>query len=281
MIKSDQKITGISMPEGHFEIYESCKTIEADRITKILNGQLAAYQIHEYLSLEECQKITHNFWASPGKTPRFGYGEDGVEGYFIGASHIEKTTLEYLQESQKYASSVEDLYKNTVNPLTLFRNSLHVQSRAAQLNGLSAGHSKAVYWNNTGHFLLEPHDDLAQLRDPRQQGFEIQQVSRVMAVNFYPSVALNSGQLKIWNIEPDDHAREQLGLMYSGYPYPAELLDDYNSIIISIEAGDLCIINGNLIHAVLRGNPQSSLKSRLLITAFMGFNHCNELIWWT
>jgi hypothetical protein len=102
-----------------------------------------------------------------------------------------------------------------------------------------------------------------------------------MAVNFYAEVPMNSGHLKLWNIEPDDDARANLGLTYSGFPYPAELLDEFQSIIIPIETGDLCVVNGHLVHAVVRGNSTVLSKNRLLITFFMGLINNNELIWWT
>ena len=62
--------------------------------------------------------------------------------------------------------------------------------------------------------------------------------------------------------------------------YPAELLEEHSSLTLAVETGDLCVINGNLVHAVLRGNATSP-KSRLLLTCFMGLNQNNELIWWT
>ena len=286
MGKSSIFITGISMPNKGFRIHETYKKIDITSVSKVLNGELAAYCIHDFLEIEQCTKIVENFWNCPKKSARYGVGEDGVEGYFIGASHIEKTTEKYLQEAQDYASAIENLYLNTINPLDKFRKSLLTNShytnvRPAQHNGLLAGNSKAVYWNNLGNFLLEPHDDLAQLSDPLQNGFEIQQATRVMAINFYPQVPKNTGQLKIWNIEPYQKARDELNLTYSGFPYPAELLTEFQNLIIPVQTGDLCVINGNLIHAVIRGSNNSLPKDRLLISCFMTYNSNNELIWWT
>lgn len=280
-------VTGASLSDEQFRLYETNENVDVDKVFDVLNGNLAAYRITNFLSNDFCKKITNNFWESSAKVPRYGYGEDGVEGYFIGASHIEKNTQQYLEESSAFEPAVEALFNETINPLTKFRELLasgkedKITVRAASHNGLLAGSAKAIYWNNIGEFLLSPHDDLAQTRDPIQKGFEIQQANRIMAINFYTSVPEGAGQLKIWNIEPDDETRRELGLTYSGFPYPAELLEDFPNLIIPVTTGDLCIINGNLIHAVLRGNPNALTKERLLITFFTALNDRKELIWWT
>src|SRR6185369_980501 len=128
---------------------------------------------------------------------------DGVEAYLIGASHYGKPTMTYLQEVLACKDHVEGLHAGVANPVATFRETIAreggMQVRAASLNGLPAGDSKAVLWNNTGTFLLEPHDDLAQVKDPIQADFEIQQVDRVMAVNIYAAVPERSGQLQVWN----------------------------------------------------------------------------------
>jgi hypothetical protein len=284
MIESAIKITGQSYTSP-FRLYETDQSVDVDAVFEVLNGNLAAYRIRHFLSSEACQKIVDNFSRSEQKVPRLGYGADGVEGYFLGASHIEKTTQEYLKEVLSFEKAIQDLYIGTQNPIADFRNKLLRKKglvlHPATCEGVAAGDSKAVYWNSLGDFLLQPHDDLAQLSDPRQKGFEIQEVKRVMAVNFYATAQLGAGQLKVWNIEPDDASRAALNLTYSGFPYPPELLEDFESLVIPVSTGDLCVINGNLIHGVLRGDKTASPKERLLVTCFTGFNNQQELIWWT
>lgn len=287
MTKSTKQITGTSLSKERFQVHETYKSVDVASVFEVLKGNLAAYRIRRFLPPDACCQIVKNFWASSKRVPRFGSGEDGVEGYFIGASHIEKTTCKYLEEVRASENAVKSLYAETINPASLFREALasgsgeNINVRPAKLNNLSAGDSKAVFWNNLGEFLLDPHDDFAQLKAPIQKDFEIQQATRVMAVNFYAEVPVNSGQLKLWNIEPDDEARASLDLAYSGFPYPAELLGEFESTIIPVETGDLCVINGHLVHAVLRGNSTTLSKNRLLVTFFMAFNDNKELIWWT
>ena len=252
-------------------------------VHEVLRGNLAAYHVRGFVPLNICRQIMANFWASSDRVPRYGEGEDGVEAYLIGASHYGKPTLTYLQEARACRNGVDGLYAGTMNPVAAFRDRLRATGmtvRAASLDGLPAGDSKAVLWNNFGTFLLEPHDDLAQVKDPIQADFEIQEVSRVMAVNIYASVPERSGQLQVWNVEPDEESRAELGLSNVGFPYPAELLADYPSMEIAVETGDLCVVNGNLVHAVVRGDTTSP-KNRLLLTCFMGLNLSNELLWWT
>lgn len=282
MLKLAPRITGTSLAGDAFRVHQTVESVEVSTIFEVLNGNLAAYLVRGFVPLDICRRVEGNFWASPERVPRYGEGEDGVEAYLIGASHYGKPTLTYLNEVLACKAAVESLYAGTINPVAAFRNTLasSIRVRAASLNGLPAGDCKAVYWNNVGTFLLEPHDDLAQVKDPIQADFEIQQVDRVMAVNIYAAVPERAGQLQVWNIEPDDEPRADLGLTNVGFPYPAELLTEYPSLTIAVETGDLCIVNGNLVHAVLRGNAATP-RSRLLLTCFMGLNRNNELIWWT
>lgn len=282
MLKLAPRITGASLDRDAFRVHETTESLDISTVFEVLNGNLAAYLVRGFVPLDVCRRVEANFWTSPERVPRYGEGEDGVEAYLIGASHYGKPTLTYLDEVLACKAAVESLYTGTINPVAAFRATLasNIRVRAACLNGLPAGDCKAVYWNNVGPFLLEPHDDLAQVKDPIQSDFEIQQVDRVMAVNIYASVPERSGQLQVWNIEADNETRADLGLTNVGFPYPAELLVEYPSLTIAVETGDLCIANGNLVHAVLRGNAATP-RSRLLLTCFMGLNRNHELIWWT
>ncbi|MEK9495006.1 hypothetical protein V2H77_00665, partial [Photorhabdus sp. P32] len=193
-----------------------------------------------------------------------------------------------LEEAKQFRPPNNEIFQDTNTPMahvsdrvTHFSGNNFQIVRSAMYQGVAAGNAKILYWNNFGEFLLLPHDDLAQLSDPRQSDFEIQQINRVMAVNFYADVPQNGGQLKVWNIQPDDQSRSALGLAYSGFPYQSELLEDHTSMVINIDAGDLVLLNGNLIHAVLNGNTIFSPERRLLVSCFIGLQQNGDLIWWT
>ncbi|GHJ11324.1 hypothetical protein TPA0907_56910 [Micromonospora humidisoli] len=285
-VQSTGPLSGRTHAPEQFLLAESHRVVDVDAVFAVLHGELAAYRVSGFVDPADCRRISDNFAASPMRTPRYGQGEDGVEGYFVGASHIEKTTESYLDEVERFAHAVTMLWEGTRDALGDFLAVLRghqppVPIRPAAHGGRAAGSAKAVCWTGTGEFLLLPHDDLAQLSDPLQAGFEIQTVRRVMAINFYPYVPAGTGQLKLWNLEPDDESRRRLGLAHSGYPYPPELLREVPSLDVTTGTGDLCVINGNLVHAVLGGRAAPDAGRRLLLACFSGLNADNEMIWWT
>lgn len=49
---------------------------------------------------------------------------------------------------------------------------------------------------------------------------------------------------------PDDAARESVGVLASGYPYPSRLLGQIPSIEIATRAGDFVLLRSDFLHAV-------------------------------
>lgn len=280
-------VEGRQLLAEQFRVHETSESVDRGAVLSVLHGDLAAHRVRGYLSAQDSQRVQDNFTASQQVRPRYGQGEDGVEAFILGASHIDKTTDDYLSDAAGAADSVADLYRGTVDPFARLRTvvtglaGIHTV-RAAEHSGRRAGTSKAVKWNNTGEYLLLPHEDLAQLSDPLQKGFEIQGIKRVMAVNVYPAVPPGTGQLRVWNVEPDRTSRHRLGLSHSGYPYPLPALHGHESLTVPVESGDLLLLNGNLVHAVLGGVPRTEKRQhRLLLTCFTGLSDDGEFLWWT
>lgn len=281
-------VRGRRLPAGQFRVHETYGSVDAEAVLGVLRGELAAHRVRDYLSPQDSQRIRDNFAVAQQVRPRHGEGEDGVEAFILGASHIDRTTDDYLADAAGSADAIAELYRGTADPFARIRTAVGGLAgiravRAAEHSGRRAGSSKAVKWNNTGEYLLLPHEDLAQLSDPLQKGFEVQGIRRVMAVNIYPAVPAGTGQLRVWNIEPDPVSRDRLGLAHSGYPYPLPALREHESLTVPVADGDLLLLNGNLVHAVLGGVPRAEHKRqhRLLLTCFTGVSDAGEFLWWT
>ncbi|MBC8949456.1 hypothetical protein [Xenorhabdus sp. TS4] len=126
MTHKNLSLSGVKLEESEFVIHETEGRIEKSAVDALLDGHLAACRIRHFLPWEQRQKIIDNFWLSTARKPRYGDGIDGVEGYFLGASHIEKTTLEYFKEVEYFRPAITQLFQGTLNPQAYF---------IAQLNG--------------------------------------------------------------------------------------------------------------------------------------------------
>ena len=275
-------ISGLSLLKDDFKLLSTEEYININFVKSIINGNSAVYKVSNFFKIDYCEVIKNNFLSSQHKVVRYGVGKDDIEAYILGSSHIEKYTSKYLNNSQETRQYVDELFNNIENPIQNFINKLienNLKVRPAGHEGKYANLCKGVLWNNIGDFLLLPHEDLSQLKDPRQNDFEINTIENVMAVNFYPAIEKGAGKLKIWNIIPDQNTKENLGLQYSGYPYPIDSIQYFDSMVLEINPGDLILLNGNLVHAVL-GGEDFKPKSRILITCFMGERN-GELLYWT
>lgn len=285
---ADVVVTGRSLPKDRFTVREVDGRIDGEVIASLLAGDIAAGVFRNAVPQTVCQQLVSNFWKNSGRRER----PDGVPGHFIGAYHFGKETAAYFRDVSSTRPYLDELYRGVADPAEAVREEARRalarrggSFRAAKHGGLSAGGSRALCWTASGKYLLDPHDDMAQLGQPQQGSFEIQKVRQhtVVAVNIYPHVHPLSGRyVQIWNIQPDDDCRRLLGLEHSGYPYPAEPLEAIESMLIEVNTGDICLFNGAQIHAVLGESDDVPLRDRrLLITFFMGFIDEATAVWWT
>ncbi len=151
--------------------------------------------------------------------------------------------------------------------------------KLASSNHGCANYCRALCWTGTGQYALKPHDDVAQVKHAGD-GYEFVATANheVIAVNFYPSMPIHGGDLRIWNYKPTVEEKHQAGLERTGYPYCESMLVDKEYWDLGVSEGDLLLINGGYVHGVTR---QSDEGRRVLLHAFLGFTTENDALWWT
>jgi hypothetical protein len=279
-------VTGTSMAPGDFRLVRAAGVLRHQDILDLLDSTLAAVLVTDALSSALCDELSTRFWNSKGRRPR----PDGVEGYYLGAYHFGKTFAQYMAAHDEAKQHWDELLKGLDDPVNLVlnpvREALKERStilRPATWCGREVPFARFLSWPTQGEFLLEPHDDVGQLGDPRQADFEIQETASnvVLAVNIYPRVPQTGGLLRLWNILPDDDCRGRLGIEATGFPYPVSDLADFDHLDIPLESGSIAIINGGLIHAVTGYSTAGAVdRERLLINLFVGRLSPDTVVHW-
>lgn len=282
-------LEGASLSDERFSVEETHGRFDGSAIFRVLTGETAVCHMHGVLAPHIYTAIRANFWDNPGRRPR----PDKVPGYYVGGYHFGKSIDAYLRECEDTRPHVDALFHGVESPVEAFRNTLDSVSsssgralRRAEHEGRLAGECRALSWHAAGDFLLAPHDDIAQIGTEAQRGFEIQDVRQhiIVAVNLYISMPPSGGELRVWNILPNDSCRRRLGIEDRGHPYPPETLQGYDSKLISIQPGDCVLFNGALVHGVHGAGehaPERPDDARLILTFFVGFQDERSVIWWT
>ncbi|HSS78759.1 MAG TPA: hypothetical protein VLV54_18715 [Thermoanaerobaculia bacterium] len=264
--------------------FEEAFDFDPDLLVRVLRGKLAGVIFRKLITPDICQQIVANFWASSALRKR----TDAVPASYVGTFHYGKALETYLLESESTREGVGRLFEGTKNVVQKLLGELgeqlkkeEVDLRLARYQGRSAGAMLVRSWQNDGKFSLNPHEDGAQLRTTLQAGFEIEKVAAYspVAANFCLANSESGGELHFWNWKPTDDDRRRLGLLETGYPYPPELLENIDRMVIPIRTGDAYFFNGGHIHAV--GTKASSGSLRLTISFLMGFSDPNTVIYWT
>ncbi|TIV11634.1 MAG: hypothetical protein E5V94_02640, partial [Mesorhizobium sp.] len=135
-------------------------------------------------------------------------------------------------------------------------------------------------WTGTGMFSLAPHDDVAQVLWAGND-YELSAVAHntVAALNFYPSMPEEGGNLRLWSHKPNVADRKSQDVETTGYPYSAAYLEAVPCREIQLKAGDIALIDGGFVHGVT-GQPGNG-KRRVLLNCFFGFARPDLVLWWT
>ncbi|GLR92203.1 hypothetical protein [Bradyrhizobium iriomotense] len=262
---------------------ERTGSINIGEIISVLKGEITGLHIKQAFSPELAEEITTNFNRNPGLKER----KDGVPGQYVGASHYRRNAATYFAEAESARPFVEALFADLVDPVrALFdalKRELHKQGielRPARSEHGQANLCRAICWSGTGMYSLEPHDDVAQVLCAGKDA-EIPAVANntVVALNFYPSMPDEGGNLRIWSHKPTESDRESQGLETTGYPFSTAYLEPLPYHDFQLKAGDIALIDGGYVHGVTRqlGNG----KPRLLLNCFLGFARPDLVLWWT
>ncbi|MBH5389422.1 2OG-Fe(II)-dependent halogenase WelO5 family protein [Bradyrhizobium diversitatis] len=263
-----------------FVIRERTGSISTAEIISVLKGEITGLHIRQGFSTEIAKEITARFARNRGLKER----KDGVPGQYIGASHYRKDAAGYFAEAENEHPFVDALFGSLVDPVRgLFdalRRELHkhrIELRLATSKRGQANICRAICWSGTGMYALEPHDDVAQV----QCADDLAAVAKntVVALNFYPSMPEEGGDLRIWSHKPTATDRNSQGVETTGYPYSIAYLEAVPSHDFKLQAGDIALIDGGFIHGVTR--QLGNRKRRLLLNCFLGFARPDLVLWWT
>jgi hypothetical protein len=244
-----------------------------DAFLKVLQGDANAAHIPGTLSASYCDQVNERFEKSPLRRPR----KDGVPGDEWGATQFGKTPSELAKLGYDQQGDFRDLIGKSENPISSFFRDLAIAAeklnltlRPAIYQGQPLVTMRAVRWTKSSgepRWLLKLHDDLAQVVSARNEGFEIQQVTRLVAFNFYIRSKAGSGQLAAYNWKPTDADRQRIGVIDTGYPYSdGDIPSGTEKHIFDQSTGDLVVIDGSYVHGVLVGKGEMS--GRLIVNGF-------------
>lgn len=278
----DVRLTGWCGRREYFRFAEHDE-LAASPIIDVLRGRQLGVVFRDVVPVATRAAMVSRFLMSPARRRR---GAD-APGEYLGAYHYAKLTDEYLDQSEAVRPDLETAMDVPGEPLARMRQLLReglaaegVDFRLAQHVGREACVGVFRSWLGQREFALEPHEDLGQCQDPRQEGFEIQQVASNQIVAF--NICLDNGSdgsLVVWNLRPDEATRDRAGVRYTGSPYAAEWLIDHERLSLDVRPGDIYLFNGAHVHAV--ESVRDGGAHRVTLSGVMGFASSDTVVTWT
>ncbi|ASY61132.1 hypothetical protein SS05631_a47490 (plasmid) [Sinorhizobium sp. CCBAU 05631] len=262
---------------------ERVGSITTTEIISVLKGEITGLHIKNGFSNQIAEEITHNFNDSPGLKDR----KDGVPGQYVGASHYRKDAVNYFADSEDARPFIDMLFGDLVDPVrgifeALKRDLQHqgIELRLARSDHGQANICRAISWCGSGPYALAPHDDVAQVLCAGSD-FEFSTVAEntVAALNFYPSMAKEGGDLRLWSHKPTGADRKAQDVETTGYPYSSTYLEGIPYRDLQLKVGDIALIDGGFVHGVT--SKSGGKKPRLVLNCFFGFARPDLVLWWT
>lgn len=275
-------VTGWKGSAEYFRFVE-CDEVSPSRAVDVLRGRYLGAVFRGVVPTVTRQALITNFLTSPGRRTR---GAD-APGEYLGAYHYNKTIDDYFDQTDAMAAHLRAALDVPDDPLrALFRRleqelALHdVRFRPARHEGREACVGIFRSWLGQRDFALDPHEDHGQCEEPKQVGFEIQQVTAYHIVGL--NICLDNGsggRLTVWNLRPDEATRDRFGVRYTGSPYATEWLAGIDQIHLDVQPGDIYLFNAGHVHAV---EPvRDADTQRVTLSGILGFADDKTVISWT
>ena len=260
---------------------KSIDWIDLKLFQDVLCGKIEVGIFRGAINQELCQIIARNFWIHPKLKQR----KDNVPSFEVGTHHFGKNLDQYFHEVKKENEYLDYLFQGTDNFVSKYQkfiknylSSFGITFRLATHKFEKAGSFVMRSWKNNKDFQLLPHDDFAQLLEPNQMDFEIQQVyhNQIISTNICIENGVG-GELMLWDFKPTPEEKIKLSIEHTGYPYPLDELQKYKAYTIPINTGDIYFFNSSFVHAV----KINISGHRSVISFFCGFIDKENLIYWT
>jgi L-isoleucine 31-dioxygenase len=259
-----------------------------DIITSGHHNGAVVYVIRGAFRPESAARVVENFDRLLAETSGGNRHDDGfVRTNQIGATQFSRTGEEYVREVIQTSSTSLDLLDGVSHDEVerMFNTELlekvfakkGIVFRSSRFKNMPGGFCTLRRWLDNGEMALMPHEDTAQLLAARADGYEIAGARHVVSYNAAVEATDEGGSLVVWNLNPDDRCRENLGVVGTGYPYPPGELAGLESFIVQLHQGDAYFLNSSFIHGV------SSLREgrRLSAGRFIGQVADDLVVYWT
>ena len=271
------------MSRERFRFRDTLEPREED-LWDVLAGACPGTIVRNFALAEAC---TSTLQSVTSRKP-IGTRDDDVPGLIVGAFHFGKELDEYLDEVGRSNAVTDSIASSPSSPWPALQdffsrccNQNNRFFRRAAYQGRPAGLFAIRRWIDQGAYLLKPHEDAAQRLSPAQTAFEVSATRHevVCAVNLCLENESDS-RLTVWNIQPDENARSQRGIEFTGYPYDPSELEDFERLDVEVRPGDLYFFDARNVHAVTRGNLSRS-SMRTTMSFMCALTGDGEVISWT
>lgn len=245
------------------------------------------YVVRDAVRVESCRQLLHAFDRQLSVRGSTRENDGFVKAHQIGATQFSKSGSEYSQSVLQSSNItlemfglvdegvVEDCFLTRRLEQLFLKEGIHFGP--ARYKNSWAAFATMRRWLDNGCMALLPHEDKAQLEFARKDNFEIKQADIVLAYNVCLEKSGLGGDLKVWNLEPDESLRSDLGVSETGYPYPLEMLESVGCISVELNPGDVYFLNANNLHGV------TSMVGGQRLTAgrFLGATSGSKVVYWT